>query len=260
MSKEPFFSIVIPTLNEKKNLPNLLRDIEKQSFEDFDVYVVDGMSGDGTVSEAKKFSKHLPNLTILSSKVRNAGHQRNTGASKARGTYIVFFDADVRIPRNFLEELNKHIQKKESAIVAVWIEPDTKKSLDDLMATTYNLSVLLGKDLTPAAVASNLIIRRDCFNEAGGFDKSLVFAEDRDLLKRLHKLGYKMSVMEKPKVVWSFRRFRKGGYAKTMAKILALNIGATTAGIKFVQKVKYEMGGNAHEKVKDVSLKANRPV
>ena len=48
---EPFFSIIIPTLNEEKYLPLLLSDLEHQLFTDFEVIVVDGKSADKTVTK-----------------------------------------------------------------------------------------------------------------------------------------------------------------------------------------------------------------
>jgi len=50
---KPFFSIVIPTLNEEKCLPRLLDDLTQQKEKDFEVIVIDGRSDDQTVKKAK---------------------------------------------------------------------------------------------------------------------------------------------------------------------------------------------------------------
>jgi len=54
---KPFFSIVIPTLNEEKYLPNLLNDLTKQKEKDFEIIVVDGKSEDRTIDIAIKYKK-----------------------------------------------------------------------------------------------------------------------------------------------------------------------------------------------------------
>ncbi|MFH1244651.1 MAG: glycosyltransferase, partial [bacterium] len=54
-TKKPFFSLIIPALNEAKYLPLLLDDLSKQTFLDFEVIVVDGNSDDQTVAKAKSF-------------------------------------------------------------------------------------------------------------------------------------------------------------------------------------------------------------
>ena len=55
LMKKPFFSIIIPTLNEEKYLPHLLADLAKQTFQDFEVIVIDGQSTDQTVPKTKLF-------------------------------------------------------------------------------------------------------------------------------------------------------------------------------------------------------------
>ena len=51
----PFFSVIIPCLNEEKYLPKLLKDLQGQIDRNFEVIVVDGKSEDRTVEVAKKF-------------------------------------------------------------------------------------------------------------------------------------------------------------------------------------------------------------
>ena len=76
----PFFSIVIPALNEEHYLPRLLLDLSKQTFQDFEVILVDAKSDDDTIGMAKQFEKKFGTLTILNSDKRNVAHQRNLGS------------------------------------------------------------------------------------------------------------------------------------------------------------------------------------
>ncbi|KKT87511.1 MAG: Cell wall biogenesis glycosyltransferase, partial [Candidatus Collierbacteria bacterium GW2011_GWD2_45_10] len=94
LTRKPFFSVIIPALNEEKYLPLLLADLAKQTTRDFEVIIIDGNSKDKTVAKAKLFKNKLPLLTILSSPVRNVSVQRNQGATKATGRYLLFNDAD----------------------------------------------------------------------------------------------------------------------------------------------------------------------
>src|SRR3990170_5565992 len=102
-SYSPFFSIIIPTLNEERYLPHLLEDLSKQTFKDFEAIIVDGHSNDATVAQALKFKGKLPELSILQSKERNVSFQRNLGGEKAEGSWLIFMDADNRVPEYFLE-------------------------------------------------------------------------------------------------------------------------------------------------------------
>jgi len=89
MSK-PFFTIVIPTLNEENYLPRLLEDLSNQTFpkEQFEVIHVDGDSDDKTVALAKSFNKKISIKSIVIKK-RNVSTQRNKGAQmhQANGSY-----------------------------------------------------------------------------------------------------------------------------------------------------------------------------
>src|SRR3989339_1775373 len=112
MLKQPFFSIIIPTLNEEVCLPKLLNDLHKQSFKSFEVIVVDGLSQDQTQAIAKTYLKQL-DLQLFSNKSPGVSPQRNLGAKKSKGQYLIFFDADVQIPHNFLDLLYKQIKKND---------------------------------------------------------------------------------------------------------------------------------------------------
>lgn len=61
----PRFSVIIPTLNEEKFLPNLLTSLSEQTEESFEVIVVDGKSKDKTVAVAESFKKKLPLRVIV---------------------------------------------------------------------------------------------------------------------------------------------------------------------------------------------------
>ena len=62
MSQRPFFSIIIPSLNEEKYLPLLLEDLSQQTFKSFEVIIIDGKSEDKTIELAKTFNKKLQYL------------------------------------------------------------------------------------------------------------------------------------------------------------------------------------------------------
>lgn len=99
--KKYFFSIIIPTLNEEKNLPLLLSSIKKQDYEkNFEVIISDSFSTDKTMAIAKQFLKKL-NLKFYQKKFLNVSQARNYGAKKAIGDFLIFFDADVEIEKIF---------------------------------------------------------------------------------------------------------------------------------------------------------------
>src|SRR3989344_5888247 len=100
--KSPFISIIIPTLNEDKYVPSLLKDLQNQTEPNFEVIVIDGNSDDNTLSSCEIFKSDLK-LSLVKVNKRNVSYQRNYGAKHARGDYILFLDADVRISHGFIK-------------------------------------------------------------------------------------------------------------------------------------------------------------
>ncbi len=249
------FSVIIPTLNEEKFLPLLLRDLSNQSYKEFEVIVVDGNSKDKTKREAKKFAKKLK-LSIINSQKRNVSYQRNLGASKAKYQYLVFIDADSRIPKNFLKNLNKHIEKKEALIFLPTAIPDKEeikyKFIFSLIPTFAEISKALNRPTSTAG--GTMIINRYIFNFLEGFDEKLFMAEDHDLIKRAYKaeIGYKIA--KNVKVRFSLRRMRKEGDLILFYKYAIVIINYLLLNKEIKNKIfDYKMGGERYNNTNEKS-------
>lgn len=105
-------SVIIPTYNEEKDILSCLKSLNKQSFRNFEVIVVDDGSTDNTLKKLKKAKSNK--LKILTQKHLGAGAGRNNGASKATGKILVFVDADMTFHKNFLKNLIKSIVQGKS--------------------------------------------------------------------------------------------------------------------------------------------------
>lgn len=246
--KQPFFSIVIPALNEEKYLPLLLQDYAKQSCQDFEVIVVDGKSTDRTVSKCEALAPSLPSLTILTSKIRNVSVQRNMGGDTAKGQYIVFNDADNRISPYFLEGLMYQLHLNPVDLFTCWSVPDTQKSYDKNITATFNMMLEASQIAgTPSAFGALIGCRKSIFHKTGGFNPEIGFAEDTDFVRQNFRKGYTFKVFRDPRYVYSLRRFHKLGTIKMLQKSALLNIKYLT-GQKVDQKKEYPMGGAHLEK------------
>lgn len=232
--KQPYFSIVVPTLDEEKYLPNLLLDLSSQSFEDFEVIHVDGKSDDNTVAEAKKFTNRL-NLKQESTSIRNASHQRNLGAEKSRGEWIIFVDADTRIEEHFLLVLRYRIAMSERiknpknpeppksrfdvfSCLTTLNQDDKKKTKNQLTAKTINANLRsTASSDSPVVLGAMLGVRASWFG-AVRFDEKAVFAEDRFFLRDLIARGAKYKLLAKPTYHYSMRRYKNENIVKSAAK------------------------------------------
>lgn len=98
-------SIIIPTYNEEKVLPEAIESLGFQTFTDFETIVVDDGSRDKTIEILKNLQKTINNFHFFEQDHKGAGAARNLGAAHAKGEILVFVDADMTFDDNFLAKL-----------------------------------------------------------------------------------------------------------------------------------------------------------
>jgi len=98
----PTISVVMPVLNEARDLNTLLDQVlnQKPPAGGFEVLVVDGGSTDDTRSIVTARGEDCPNLLLLDNPRRLSGAGRNVGARAARGKYVLFLDGHCALPRD----------------------------------------------------------------------------------------------------------------------------------------------------------------
>jgi glycosyltransferase involved in cell wall biosynthesis len=109
--KSPLLTIIIPAYNAAAHLESLCEDILSESFNDFELIIVDDGSTDETFELAKKIASKDSRVIALSRKNGGPAAARNTGIKKARGKYVQFFDVDDGI---VTDSLGKNVLAIES--------------------------------------------------------------------------------------------------------------------------------------------------
>ncbi len=243
-----FFSIIIPTLNEEKNLPVLLSSIERQNYKNFEIIICDSLSKDKTKEAALRFKKKL-NLNFYQKRFLRVSQARNYGASKAKGNFLIFFDADVEIAEDFLSQINKKINQYQLDILTVWNR--AKKGLKGkIIFGIMNILMSLSTKFKPAANGPCIIVKKDKFFEVGGFDEDIVFGEDFDLTQRVVKTGAKFMVFKKPILYVSPRRFEKEGIILSLSKSIKAILYQQFFGPIKKPIFEYQMGGDYYKNSK----------
>ena len=94
-SENPKISIIIPMYNEAKNAQSVIRSIQNQNLQDFEIVCVNDNSKDDTLSVLEQLQEEDPRITILTNKSnRGVIYNRIYGALKSKGEYVTFLDAD----------------------------------------------------------------------------------------------------------------------------------------------------------------------
>jgi len=246
MDRPPFFSIIIPALNEEEYLPHLLKDIAKQTFSEFETFVVDGKSEDKTQAIAKSYE----GIEVLESTKRNVAFQRNLGGKRAKGKYLIFLDADTRVPHYFLDGLKYHLSVTDADFFTTWISQEGVKPANRVVITFMNFTLEAGKLFdTPWAMGAMMGSKRSTFNSLGGFDPDISFGEDSEILKRAVEKGYTFKLFKDPKFSYSLRRFKKEGTLPLIRTYAQLDLGIFLNGQfpRNSQKTYPMVGGSYYE-------------
>jgi glycosyltransferase involved in cell wall biosynthesis len=241
--KVPFFSVVIPTLNEERYLPKLLRDLSRQTFRAYEVLVVDGGSSDKTRQVAQRFKK----VRVLTSPYANVGRQRNLGGRNAQGRYILFMDADTRLPTYFLEGIKYRLSTTKADAFTTWMSQKDVAGPNKAVVAFMNFITQSSYFLeNPSAFGAFIGCRRSVFEQSKGFDPEITFAEDTEFVKRLVSQGYRFRLFKDPRFKYSLRRFEKEGTLPMIRKYAKLDLEWLANGFPKQKQKDYPMIGGTY--------------
>jgi hypothetical protein len=173
----------MPVFNAASTLPYAIRSIQQQTFQDFELLIVDDASDDDSVQVAKEIAGQDSRIKVIESeKNRGAYHARNLGLSIARGDYVTVNDAD---DWSFPERLEVQL----NAIVS---HPGVVASYSDELRVSRDLRVITDRP-TPRAT-SLLFSRVEILKKAGFCDIERV-SSDSEFLERIQALFGKSRVL-----------------------------------------------------------------
>jgi len=183
---EPFFTIVVPTYNRAHLIEKTIASLLAQSYQHFEVIVVDDGSTDNTESVVQNISN--PKLTYRKKVNAERAAARNFGAKQAKGNYVNFFDSDdIALPNHLLAAANLLNNKGNMEwfhLGYAWAYPDGTvfKHVNSYRGETLNHYMNKGNPLS----CNGVFIRKDIiqqfpFNE----DRALSASEDYELWCRL---------------------------------------------------------------------------
>ena len=184
-----------------------------QSFQDFELIVVDDGSSDGT---AERITALGGDTRIIVRSRCGVSAARNYGARVARGRYLAFLDSDdlwlaekLAVQTAFMVE---HPEMQICQTEEIWlrrgvrVNPKAKhrKPSGDIFRQSLELCLV-----SPSAV----MLTKDLFDEMGGFDESLPVCEDYDLWLRI-ALDHRVPLIPKHLVI------KRGGHADQLSRSL----------------------------------------
>lgn len=116
--KTPFFSIVMPVCNAGQSIGKAIESVQKQTYKDWELIVVDDGSSDDSGDIAGKYQAADGRVTVLHhTENQGCGAARNTGEKAARGRYIWFLDSDDYAEDGLLQAVYESIVKNPAKII-----------------------------------------------------------------------------------------------------------------------------------------------
>jgi len=224
-------SVIIPTYNEEKYLPYLLKSLRKQTKKPNEIIIADHNSTDSTLVIIKKYSKILP---IKKTQGKLPAKARNHGALKSTvgdNDLLFFFDADVVLEKDFIEKFTNELERRKLDCATCFNIPFYRlgemgysnfmiRLTDNITYFVHNRGLIMSNIINfQFATATCIAIKKKYFRKLKGFNTSLKMFEDADFVRRAAKIC-RYGVVRDAHVLISTRRFDRYGHV-----LFALKMG-----------------------------------
>ncbi|MGQ0738079.1 MAG: TIGR04283 family arsenosugar biosynthesis glycosyltransferase [Bacteroidota bacterium] len=180
-------SIIIPAFNEAANIGKLVHYLREQGGDTVkEIIVSDGGSSDDTLQRAA-----AAGANAVASPQKGRGAQMNYGASLTSGDILYFVHADVFPPESFVADISEAVQKGYDMGRYI-MKFNTKKwylRINEWF-TRFDWFVCCGGDQT-------LFIRRQLFEDSGGFRNDMRIMEDFEFTKRVRQQKVRYKIFQK---------------------------------------------------------------
>lgn len=185
--KPPLVSVIIPAYNAAKTLKATVESVFEQTFEDFEIIIVNDGSTDETLALAESIAGTDERVRIISQPNRGVASARNNGIRAAAGEYVALLDAD--------DLWVQHKLERQIEVLTKSVGEEVFAVQSGALFVNDNLEVISVRPCEPSKDAlletllfqnmpnnmSTLVIKRSKFDEMGYFDTELEILEEWDM-------------------------------------------------------------------------------
>jgi len=206
------FSVVIPCFNAAKTITGTIESLQAQCYPNWEAICVDDGSTDPTWVQIRCMAAGDSRIRLYRNPGKGPSAARNFGALDiADGDVIAFCDADDEWAPSKLRELSMIFADPSVAgaygqIAFFSQRPCDARTLSTVPETDLSVDILMGEN--PVCTMSNMSVRRDVMQSAGGFDETMLHNEDLEWLIRLVAQGARIVGM--PMLQTYYRRSTGG--------------------------------------------------
>ena len=204
-------SVIIPTFNRCEKLRRAIQSVRRQEGVPYELIVVDDGSEDGT---ARMIQEEFPGAGYFFQSNQGPAAARNRGVKQARGKWIAFLDSDDEWLAGKLETQLDFLKQNPGCKIVqteeIWIRGGRRVNP---MKKHQKFGGFIFEKCLPLCIISPsaVLMSRDLFMDAGGFDESLPACEDYDLWLRV-AAQFPVGLIAKPYVI------KYGGHADQLSR------------------------------------------
>ncbi|MFH1316289.1 MAG: glycosyltransferase [Candidatus Woesearchaeota archaeon] len=192
--KNPLISVVIPAYNSEKTISKCLSSLLNQSYDNYEIIVVDNNSKDSTKDIINHFKSKSKKIKMVFEPFVSRGAARNAGISASKGKIIAMIDSDCIAPKEWIEKITFPIRKHKETVVQ-GNETDHIKNYWTGMEQEFN-NEFLQKNRYGRYIdhldTKNCAFKKNIFKGIGPFNKHIKNIEDFELKVRINKKGIKV--------------------------------------------------------------------
>jgi glycosyltransferase involved in cell wall biosynthesis len=199
--EQPLVSVIVPCRNEERWIGRCLESILQNDYprERLEVFVVDGMSDDGTRAVVAGYAQRYPFIRLLDNPQKTTPVALNVGIEQAAGAVVMRMDAHYEYAANYISRLVHELQKSGADNVGgVWVpQPASDGMIAQAIAAAVSNPFAVGNAYYKTGATAPRWVdtvpfgcyRRDVFQRIGKFDEELVRNQDNEFNLRLKKRG-----------------------------------------------------------------------
>lgn len=186
----PFVSVIIPTFNRVELLKETVDSVRQQTYRDFELIVVNDGSSDGTAPWLHAQS----DIRFINRENSGIAASRNAGAAIARGRWLAFLDHDDLWARDKLEIQAAFAREHPEVALIAARHVRLGRTRERARRSRWIAGDLFVKAFSESFIhTSSVMIRRDVFEEIGGFPTRYRFADEFDVWLKIaarHPIAY----------------------------------------------------------------------
>ena len=184
----PRVSFIVPAYNEAHRVTDILDSMDRQTYLSVELVFVDDGSTDGTLQRLVRVGSVRPVRTIRHLVPRGVAAARNRGARAAEGDILVFMDADLTLPEDFVARIRQHFAAGADYVLVGSRVADRSRAPSRYLQSEHELA-LAKPELQRSSQAFS--VRRHVYEEVGPFREDLPRGDDSEFGERVMAAGFR---------------------------------------------------------------------